>query len=172
MTQGLRRFQESRQSYFLTFSCYRRQPNFSSPAIYDLFLDCLEDMCRRFFPCVYGYVVMPEHVHLLVSEPGRAQVSVQTADANLGHQASLADAMRYLKLGRTTLLLLPKLARKVHSRTWGTRLKKFARPEFTARAPEALLSVLFHWSRVLSSATPDSGSGLPPPAATRRGHEC
>ena len=33
--------------------------------------------------CVYGYVVMPEHVHLLLSEPGRGV---------------LAEAIHYLKL--------------------------------------------------------------------------
>ncbi len=65
MPRGLQRFQQSRQSHFVTFSCYRRQPNFASPDIYDLFVQCLEDMRRRFSMCIYGYVVMPEHVHLL-----------------------------------------------------------------------------------------------------------
>lgn len=83
MTHGLRRYHHSGQSHFLTFSCYRRQPRFSSPAVYDLFLTCLEDMRTRFQPYLYGYVVMPEHVHLLLSEPQRE---------------TLADAMHYLKL--------------------------------------------------------------------------
>src|SRR5271167_1816921 len=111
MPRGLRRFHESGQSHFITFSCYRRQPNFVNAAVYDLFPLCLEDMRRRFDMRVYGYVVMPEHVHLLLSEPERgrlaeaihylklsfakrlrsrrqasAQVSVQKTDANLGHQ--------------------------------------------------------------------------------------
>jgi len=68
MPRGLRRYQESGQSHFVTFSCYRRQSNFVSPAIYELFLVCLEDMRRRFDMRVYGYVVMPEYVHLLLSE--------------------------------------------------------------------------------------------------------
>jgi putative transposase len=83
MPRGLRRFQQSGQSHFLTFSCYRRQANLSSPDTYDLFVLCLEDMRRRFAMCIYGYVVMPEHVHLLVNEP---------------QHASLADAMHFLKL--------------------------------------------------------------------------
>ena len=40
-------------------------------------------MCRRFGLCVYGYVVMPEHVHLLLSEPPTTK---------------LAEAIHYLKL--------------------------------------------------------------------------
>jgi putative transposase len=83
MPRGLKRFQQTRHSHFLTFSCYHRQANFNSPDIYDLFVKCLEDMRQRFSRCVYGYVVMPEHVHLLLSEPERG---------------ALADAIHYLKL--------------------------------------------------------------------------
>ncbi|MGD0734965.1 MAG: transposase [Terracidiphilus sp.] len=35
----------------------------------DTFLLALEQARHRFEMCVFGYVVMPEHVHLLVSEP-------------------------------------------------------------------------------------------------------
>ncbi|MDP9160404.1 MAG: transposase [Acidobacteriota bacterium] len=83
MTRGLRRFHQSRQSHFVTFSCYRRQSNFGSSDVYDLFVQCLEDMRNRFAMRIYGYVVMPEHVHLLVSEP---------------ENQILADAIHYLKL--------------------------------------------------------------------------
>jgi len=83
MPRGLQRFQQSGHSHFVTFSCYRRQPYFDSVAAFDLFVGCLEEMRRRFEMCVYGYVVMPEHVHLLVSEPTRA---------------TLADAIHFLKL--------------------------------------------------------------------------
>jgi len=62
-------FQQSGQSHFVTFTCYHRQRGFDSPAVYDLFLQALEQMRQRIALCVYGYVVMPEHVHLLLSEP-------------------------------------------------------------------------------------------------------
>ena len=83
MPRGLRRDHDSGHSHFVTFSCYRRQPNFRRGEIYDLFPDCLERMRRRFAMCVYGYVVMPEHLHLLLSEP---------------EQGTLADTIHYLKL--------------------------------------------------------------------------
>ena len=35
----------------------------------ELFCACLERVRRKYGLRVYGYVVMPEHVHLLVSEP-------------------------------------------------------------------------------------------------------
>ena len=83
MPRGLIRFQETRRPHFVTFSCYHRLPKFSSPELYDRFAQCLEDMRRRFSMSIYGYVVMPEHVHLLLSEP---KVGL------------LADAIHYLKL--------------------------------------------------------------------------
>src|SRR5216683_2447226 len=101
MPRGLRRFQQSRQSHFVTFSCYRRQANFTSPDIYDLLVQCLEDMRRRFSMCVYGYVIMPEHVHLLVNEPERA---------------TLADAIHYLKLS---------FAKRLRSRNGTIGLRSF-----------------------------------------------
>jgi putative transposase len=83
MPRGLRRFQESQQSHFITFSCHRRQPLFAAAETYDLFVSCLEVMRRRFDLNVYGYVVMPEHVHLLLSEPA---------------EGKLSDAIHFLKL--------------------------------------------------------------------------
>jgi putative transposase len=83
MPYGLRRYHRSGQSHFITFTCYHRYPYFSAPETYDLFLICLENMRQRFQICIYGFVVMPEHVHLLVSEP---------------EHRSLADAIHYLKL--------------------------------------------------------------------------
>jgi len=83
MPRGLRRFQQSGHSHFVTFSCYHRQPYFKAIETFDLFLECLEEMRRRFEMCVYGYVIMPEHVHLLLSEPTRT---------------TLADALHFLKL--------------------------------------------------------------------------
>jgi len=71
MPWGLKRFQQSRQLHFVTFSCYRRRPLLNSPARRELFARALEDTRRSYRFFVTGYVVMPEHVHLLVSEPER-----------------------------------------------------------------------------------------------------
>jgi putative transposase len=66
---SLKRFQQSRQLHYITFSCYRRRPRLNTPEVRRLFLRQLEIARRRFAMCVYGCVVMPEHVHLLVNEP-------------------------------------------------------------------------------------------------------
>jgi putative transposase len=40
-----------------------------TPARCDLLLEILEEARRRYRFVVHGYVVMPEHVHLLMTEP-------------------------------------------------------------------------------------------------------
>jgi len=69
MPDGLKRLHHSGQSHFLTFSCYHRLPLLAQMRMQDAFLESLEQVRRRFAMHVFGYVVMPEHVHLLVSEP-------------------------------------------------------------------------------------------------------
>src|SRR5580658_1377426 len=62
--------------YFITFSCYQRRPLLGTPPCRDLFLRILEETRNRFAIVVVGYVVMPEHVHLLISEPENSNHSV------------------------------------------------------------------------------------------------
>ena len=70
MPWGLKRFQESHQLHYLTFSCYHRKPKLRTAEACSLFLASPERVRRQFDFLVYGYVLMPEHVRLLVSEPG------------------------------------------------------------------------------------------------------
>jgi putative transposase len=56
----------------VTFSCYRRQQYLGGVLARNLFEQSLETMRLRYDFVVAGYVVMPEHVHLLLSEPKRA----------------------------------------------------------------------------------------------------
>ena len=76
MPWGLKRYQQSRDLHFITFSCYRRQPLLASTRAKRLFEFALEQSRRQYGFWVSGYVVMPEHVHLLVSEPERATLAV------------------------------------------------------------------------------------------------
>ena len=53
----------------MTFSCYGRKPYLGTPAARDIFVRSLEVMRARYGFFVIAYVVMPEHVHLLMTEP-------------------------------------------------------------------------------------------------------
>jgi REP-associated tyrosine transposase len=69
------RYQQTGEFHFLTFSCYGRRPYLSTIAAMELFEDALERVRLRYRLAVAGYVVMPEHVHLLVNEPQRGLLS-------------------------------------------------------------------------------------------------
>jgi putative transposase len=75
MTRGLVRYQQAHNLHFVTFSCHGRLPYLSDPQVRDLFERSLESMRLRYNFFITGYVVMPEHVHLLLSEPEKALLS-------------------------------------------------------------------------------------------------
>ena len=63
------RYQQTGDLHLVTFSCYRRRPYSGTAEARDAFERALETMRTRYDFFVCGYVVMPEHVHLLLSEP-------------------------------------------------------------------------------------------------------
>ena len=69
MSPRLQRFYGAHHLHFITCSCYRRNSLFREAAKRDRFLEILEQVRKRYRFVVVGYVVMPEHIHLLISEP-------------------------------------------------------------------------------------------------------
>jgi putative transposase len=69
MPSGLHRTYGAHHLHFITCSCYRRLPFLSSAKARDRFLSILEQTRERYRFVVVGYVVMPEHIHLLLTEP-------------------------------------------------------------------------------------------------------
>jgi putative transposase len=90
MPSGLTRFHHSGQSHFVTFCCYHRGCLFATDASCRIFESALERVRRSYELSVYGYVIMPEHVHLLLSEPKRD---------------TLADGLKSLKQGVSRRLI-------------------------------------------------------------------
>ena len=72
----LKRFHQSGLTHYITFCCSHRNPGFLSPEAKQVFELALERIRRNYGLRVYAYVVMPEHVHLLVSEPTRSTLDV------------------------------------------------------------------------------------------------
>ena len=69
MPTGLKRYYGSGDLHFITCSCYQRKPWLDTDERRDLFLEILEEVRKEHCFVVLGYVVMPEHFHLLMSEP-------------------------------------------------------------------------------------------------------
>jgi len=75
MHNPLRRHYGRGDLHFVTFSCYRRRPFLGTRRETDRFVRILDEVgCRHGFRLI-GYVVMPEHVHLLLSEPKKGTPS-------------------------------------------------------------------------------------------------
>ena len=68
MRNPLRRFYGRGDLHFITFSCYRRRRYLGTARARNRFVRILDQVRSRFRFLLIGYVVMPEHVHLLVSE--------------------------------------------------------------------------------------------------------
>ena len=75
MPNRLHRYYGAGYLHFITTSCYRRLPLLNQPHNRDLLLDVIERVRRRYRFVVVGHVVMPEHLHLLLSEPERGNPS-------------------------------------------------------------------------------------------------
>jgi putative transposase len=69
MPAGLHRTYGAHHLHFITCSCYRRLPFLGTVRSRDCFLSILEQTRQRYRFVAVGYVVMPEHFHLLITEP-------------------------------------------------------------------------------------------------------
>ncbi len=117
MAKNLVRYQETGDLHYVTFSCFERQAFLRTCGARELFERSLETMRLRYDFFVVAYVVMPEHVHLLVSEPRgcllskaiqaiKLSVSVQSGqrpfwqkryyDFNVWSQEKIIEKRRYI----------------------------------------------------------------------------
>jgi putative transposase len=69
MQTNLKRYYGHGHLHFITFSCYRRLSLLGNAAARDVFVHALGEIRDRCGFQLVGYVVMPNHVHLLISEP-------------------------------------------------------------------------------------------------------
>jgi hypothetical protein len=106
MPSRLKRFHASGQAHFVTFSCYHRMALLHLDPAKQTFEAALERVRGTFHLYIYGYVVMPEHIHLLVSEPERETLAVALKSLKQG-RCPTADR-------RTGTLLAEALLRFQH----------------------------------------------------------
>jgi len=96
MPAGLHRTYGAHHLHFITSSCYHRLPFFDAPSARDRFLAILEQTRQKYRFVVVGYVVMPEHIHLLITEP------------EVGTPSTIMQVLKQ----RTAHALLPKRKRR------------------------------------------------------------
>ena len=79
MPPRLERRQNTGNSHFITFSCAGRDPYLISSESKSTLQKIVEETRNRYRFHVFGYVIMPEHVHLLLSEPELKPLSITLA---------------------------------------------------------------------------------------------
>jgi putative transposase len=94
MPRNLTRYYGAGDLHFITCSCYRRQPLLGTTRRRDLFLTVLDQVRRRYPFVVVGYVVMPEHFHLLISEPQERTPSTVMQALKLGFARRVLAQLR------------------------------------------------------------------------------
>jgi len=75
MPSGLKRYQTSGHDHHINFTCYHQHPYLDNDKARITFAETLETLRIRHGFFLFGYVVMPNHVHLLLSEPKHCQLS-------------------------------------------------------------------------------------------------
>jgi len=106
MPSHLVRLQQTGHAHFITFTCYRRLTHLTDTHSCSVVLRALENTRRRYGLRVYGFVLMPEHVHLLLSEPDRG---------------TLARALQSLKSASARMARAPNRNVEPHAAFWQAR---------------------------------------------------
>jgi REP-associated tyrosine transposase len=70
MPRNLKRATGRGHLHFITFCCYQRRSLLAWVCSRNLAVKILGEARARFGFLLVGYVIMPDHVHVLISEPG------------------------------------------------------------------------------------------------------
>ncbi len=128
MPQGLKRYQHEGDLHLITFSCHQRLPYLDTAEARDCFERSLEQARTKYGFQIIAYVIMPEHVHLLLTEPpattlskalGSLKLSVSKQrpqrpfwlpryhDFNVFSRAKLLEKIHYIHQNPATRGLVP-----------------------------------------------------------------
>ena len=91
---ALYRFHQSRLPHFITFTCYRGQSYLNTSTRRDAFLNVLERTRQRYQFRVFGFVVMSNHIHLLISEPQQGTIATVIQSLKIASAKRIRPSMR------------------------------------------------------------------------------
>jgi putative transposase len=75
MPKNLKRYYGEQHLHFITCTCYRRMALLGSSHSRSAFVKILGEVRESYNFLLVGYVVMPNHIHLLISEPEKGTPS-------------------------------------------------------------------------------------------------
>ncbi len=104
------RFNFPNNIHFATTSCYNRLPLFSSDKIKTVFIQSITNTRNKYGFKLFGHVIMPEHVHILMQTQKDKTVSDIVREIK---QICAFNALQILKTDSTNSML-EKLRRSIH----------------------------------------------------------
>lgn len=128
MPAGLRRFYGCHNLHFITCSCYRRILGLSDPEHRNILVRQFAKVRTRYGFALIGYVVMPEHIHLLMSEPRLGDPSIVMQVLKQTTSSQILKKLRSARAGSSDCRLLERLRvspRTAEVRFWQRRFYDF-----------------------------------------------
>lgn len=101
------RFEEKGLPRFITFSCDGRRNLFTDPDLMDIFVDQLSVTKDRFSLNIYAWVLMPNHVHLVL-----------LCDTEIATVTSVLTALKTRTAERVLPLLRQRFPQSMLPRLW------------------------------------------------------
>ena len=146
---GLKRYYGSGDLHFITCSCYQRRRILGTSSKRNLFLGILEEARQRYRFVILGYVIMPEHFHMLISEPqvGTPSTVMQVLKQRFGRQLRSAlegDRRLSFQDGMEARIWQPRFY-DFNVRTEGKRMEKL-RYMHSNPVKRELVSAPEHWA--------------------------
>ena len=72
----LKHYDDFGTARFITFSCYRRQPYLIDDKAKEVFVSQLDIARKKYGFKISGYVIMPEHIHLVLNAPPAMKMGI------------------------------------------------------------------------------------------------
>ncbi len=120
MPKNLKRYSGKGDLHFITFSCYRRIGLLGTARARNGFVRALEEVREKYRFVLAGYVVMREHVRLLMGEPKMGTPSTVVHSLKLRVSKRMRRGRRKQPSGQRTLPF----------RGWGAELPQFWQRRF------------------------------------------
>jgi putative transposase len=76
MPQGLIRYHQTGDLHFITISCYRHANILGTSTARNTLQQILEETRQKYDFHILGYVIMSNHLHLLLTEPEEVKLSI------------------------------------------------------------------------------------------------
>ncbi len=131
----LKRFEHPNHARFVTFSTYQRLPLLSNDRIKQCFVDHLQGAKQRFGFHLYAWVVMPEHVHLLMwPRVEEAPLSVVLRDLKREFAREVLGRWRELNAPVLPRLIAPDGSTRFWQRGGGYDRNVYSEEEFFEKA--------------------------------------